>query len=88
MEKKESLVDHVSIQGFREWSDGYTDGEVDKKNYAFLSSYLNSFKFSSQEKIHFLEEYSKEIQIELVFLEDQQIFPYQDHSFGISSQQQ
>lgn len=59
-----------------------------KKNYAFFSSFLGSCKCSSKEKIHFLEKYSKEIQIELVILEDQHIFPYQYHSFGISSQQQ
>lgn len=61
---------------------------MDKNISAFLSFYLKSCKCSSEEKIHFLEDFSKEIQIELESLEDQQIFPYQDHSFRISSQQQ
>ena len=65
------MADLVSIQGFKEWNYGYIDGEVDTNFFAILSSYLRSCKCSSKENIHFLEEFSKEIQIELVTLEDQ-----------------
>jgi hypothetical protein len=46
MEKTEFVAAPISIQGFREWNDMYTDDEVDEIFSSFLSSYLKSCKCS------------------------------------------
>jgi hypothetical protein len=51
MEKTEFVATHVSIQGFKEWNDMYTNDEVDENFSSFLSSYLKSCKCSSEDKI-------------------------------------
>ena len=73
MEKTEFVADSHSIQGFREWNDTYTDEELDENFSSFLSSYLKSYKCNSEDKIHFLDEFAKDIEKELEVLKDQEI---------------
>jgi hypothetical protein len=86
MEKLEFVATHVSIQGFKEWNDMYTNDEVDENFSSFFSSYLKSCKCSSEDKIWFLDEFSKDIEKELEALEVQikfQDFQYQSQLFKI-----
>ena len=73
MEKTKFAVAPISIQGFKEWNDMYTDEEIDENFSACLSSYLKSCKRSSDDKIQFLDEFAKDIEKELEVLKDQEI---------------
>jgi hypothetical protein len=88
-ENIEFVAAPVSIQGFREWNDMYIDDEVDENFSSFLSSYLNSCKCSSEDKIHFLDEFAKDIEKDLEALENQeiQILQFRVLSFEVSFQQ-
>jgi hypothetical protein len=86
MEKEELVADSLSIQGFKEWNDTYTDEEVEENFPAFFSSYSKSCKCSSEAKILFLQEIAKDFQKDIEVLEIQiqsQNVQYQSQSFEI-----
>ena len=62
MEKINLVVDSHSIQGFKQWNDDRTNEEVDENFSLALFSYLKSFECKSDDKIQFLDEFSKNIE--------------------------
>ena len=62
MEKTDLVADSLSIQGFKQWNDDHNNEEVDEILSSAFSSYINSFECSkSEDKIEFLDEFSKNI---------------------------
>jgi hypothetical protein len=68
--EEDFLEKSPSIQGFIEWNNMCIDDEGDEKFPEFFSSYLKSYKCSSEAKIQFLDEFSKDIEGDLKVLED------------------
>jgi hypothetical protein len=58
MEGTQFVADSPSIQRFMEWNDMCIEYGGDENFSACLSSYLNSCKCSSEDKIQFLDEFS------------------------------
>ena len=78
------MVDSPSIQCFKQWNDDHTNEDVDEKISLSFSSYLKSFECNSEDKIQFLDEFSKNIEKDIEVLEDQiqsYSFHCQDQSF-------
>ena len=71
MEMTEFTVAPLSIQGFKEWNEMYTDEEIDENFSACLSSYLKSCQYESEAKIEFLESFTDKIMKDIDVLEAQ-----------------
>jgi hypothetical protein len=72
MEGTKFVADSPSIQSFMEWNDMCIEYGGDENFSACLSSYLKSCKCSSEAKIQFLDEFSKDMERELKALEVQE----------------
>jgi len=72
MEGIEFVAESPFVQIFMEWNDMCIEDGGDENFSAFLSFYLKSCKCSLESKIHFLDEFSKDMERELKALEVQE----------------
>jgi hypothetical protein len=72
MEGTEFVANSPSIQIFMEWNDMCIEDGGDENFSSCLSSYLKSCKYTSEAKIHFLDEFAKDMERELKALEVQE----------------
>ena len=84
MEKPELVENLVSIEGFKEYFDMFDDDQIEEDFSNFVPMHLKSCKFSSKDKVSFLEEFVEKLENDLEALEGQiqsQDFHYQSFPF-------